>query len=225
MIRFLFRFFSFPFPFYLLYDKSRSKKENHQTLIRINREISFPSSFLSKLFLSQNIGFSSGFSCQTKIMFVRAILRMLWFIRLCHDPDSFAICTETVFKLFRFFLSALPIVFKADQLFSSATPVSLKFSSLLLRFFRKFFTLSISFHVERRDFFQKWNFPFRRTPRLLFIRNICFMFEPFVFSKFALARFENSFCSIFLYSIVMDDRWIGRNLSSKRDVLFIFLLF
>lgn len=160
MIRFLFRFFSFPFPFYLLYDKSRPKKENHQTLIRINREISFPSSFLSKLFLSQNIGFSSGFSCQAKIMFVRAILRMLWFIRLCHDSDSFAICTETVFKLFRFFLSALPIVFKADQLFSSAIPVSLKFSSLLLRFFRKFFTLSISFHVERRDFFRSGIFLF-----------------------------------------------------------------
>lgn len=187
MIRFLFRFFSFPFPFYLLYDKSRPKKGNHQTLIRINREISFPSSFLSKLFLSQNIGFSSGFSCQAKIMFVRAILRMLWFIRLCHDSDSFAICTETVFKLFRFFLSALPIVFKADQLFSSAIPVSLKFSSLLLRFFRKFFTLSISFPMNE-EIFSEVEFSFSTNPSAP-------LYQEYLFHVWAFCLFKICTCS------------------------------
>lgn len=198
MIRFLFRFFSSLFPFYLLYDKSRLKKENHQTLIRINREISFPSSFLSKLFLSQNIGFSSGFSCQTKIMFVRAILRMLWFIRLCHDPDSFVISTETVFKLFRFFLSALPIVFKADQLFSSATPVSLKFSSLLLRFFRKFFALSISFHVERRDFFRSGIFLFDEPLGSSFLEYL-FHVWAFCLFKICTCSFRKSFMARFFF--------------------------
>ncbi len=66
MIRFLFRFFSFPFPFYLLYDKSRPKKENHQILIRINREISFPSSFLSKPFCLRTSDFPPAFLAKPK---------------------------------------------------------------------------------------------------------------------------------------------------------------
>lgn len=37
----------------------------------------FPLFLFKEALLSQNIGFSSGFSCQTKIVFVRAILRMV----------------------------------------------------------------------------------------------------------------------------------------------------
>ena len=120
-------------------------------------------------------------------MFVRAILRMLWFIRLCHDSDSFAICTETVFKLFRFFLSALPIVFKADQLFSSAIPVSLKFSSLLLRFFRKFFTLSISFPMNE-EIFSEVEFSFSTNPSAP-------LYQEYLFHVWAFCLFKICTCS------------------------------
>lgn len=224
MIRFLFRFFSFPFPFYLLYDKSRPKKENHQTLIRINRKISFPSSFLSKPFCLRTSDFPPAFLAKPK-----SCLFELYY-ECCDSSDCVMIQTALRYVPKRslnfsgFSFRLCPLCLKPI----SFSPQPFQFLWNFLRCYSGFFESSLRFRspfLWTKRFFQKWNFPFRRTPRLLFIRNICFMFEPFVFSKFALARFENSFCSIFLYSIVMDDRWIGRNLSSKRDVLFIFLLF
>ena len=160
MIRFLFRFFSFPFPFYLLYDKSRPKKENHQILIRINREIPFPSSFLLKLFCLRTSDFPPAFLAKPK-----SCLFELYY-ECCDSSDCVMIQTALRYVPKRslnfsgFSFRLCPLCLKPISFSPSAIPVSLKFSSLLLRFFRKFFTLSISFHVERRDFFRSGIFLF-----------------------------------------------------------------
>lgn len=79
----VFFFVSFPsrFPFYLLYDKSRSNKENHQIIIRINWEIPFPSSFLLKLFYLRTSDFPPAFLAKLKSFLFELYYEWYWFIR------------------------------------------------------------------------------------------------------------------------------------------------
>lgn len=187
MIRFLFRFFSFPFPFYLLYDKSRPKKENHQTLIRINREISFPSSFLSKPFCLRTSDFPPAFLAKPK-----SCLFELYY-ECCDSSDCVMIQTALRYVPKRslnfsgFSFRLCPLCLKPI----SFSPQPFQFLWNFLRcysgFFRKFFTLSISFPMNE-EIFSEVEFSFSTNPSAP-------LYQEYLFHVWAFCLFKICTCS------------------------------
>lgn len=198
MIRFLFRFFSFPFPFYLLYDKSRPKKENHQTLIRINREISFPSSFLSKPFCLRTSDFPPAFLAKPK-----SCLFELYY-ECCDSSDCVMIQTALRYVPKRslnfsgFSFRLCPLCLKPI----SFSPQPFQFLWNFLRCYSGSFESSLRFRspfMLNEEIFSEVEFSFSTNPSAPLYQEYLFHVWAFCLFKICTCSFRKSFMARFFF--------------------------